>query len=307
MSFAQHREIGWKISDVSIKLKEGEPKTLSDSMSYIIKDTSGEPCATVIVVIQDDKLGILKFGGTLGGRWKKITPNKYCLYVMDDGEHEQRIIIQSSTAREIISSDSIPRFISGRQYYLEVWEKSSDNLGPDLYNPKFKVYVGAGFNPMLQLAPTVNIGFDFHCVNVWFSASHSLTTSEEAYVYNSANELLGKHNYHYLRLGINVGYEFEPWKQKMPLFGFMPQVGIAWDHVYSTEKGISGNGFNAYTFVAGARLALKTNNRHWCFFATPEFNLNLGSKPSNNYDNITQSVSGLKKSFDVQVGVLYYF
>ncbi len=178
---------------------------------------------------------------------------------------------------------------------------------PKQYDPSFKIYVGAGFNPMLQFAPTVNIGFDCHRVNVWLSASHSLTTSKEAYVYNSANELLGKQNYHYLRLGLNVGYEFELWERKIPLFGIMPQGGIAWDHVYSSGKDISGNGFNAYTLVAGARLAFKTNNRHWCFFATPEFNLKLGSKPSNNYDNITQSISGLKKNFDVQVGVLYYF
>lgn len=178
---------------------------------------------------------------------------------------------------------------------------------PSDYIPKFKVYTGIGFNPILQWAPAVNIGFDCHRWNVWLSASHSLTTSKEAYVYNSANELLGKHNYHYLRLALNVGYEFEPWKRNMPLFGIMPQVGIALDHVYSSEKEISGNGFNAYKFLAGVRIALKTNNRHWCFFATPELSLNLDSNPSKNYENISESVSDIKKSFDVQVGVLYYF
>lgn len=177
---------------------------------------------------------------------------------------------------------------------------------PADYNSRFKMYLGFGLNPMLQLAPTVNVGFDCHRVNVWLSASHSLTTSEDAYVYNSAKELLGQHNYHIMRLGLNVGYEIEPWKRKMPLFGIMPQVGIAWDYIYSSEKNISGNGFNSYTFLAGARIALKTNNRHWCFFVNPEFNLNLGSNPSKNYENITLSIKSLKKSFDVQIGVLYY-
>lgn len=178
---------------------------------------------------------------------------------------------------------------------------------PSDYIPQFKVYTGIGFNPLLQLSPTLNFGFDCYRWNVWLSASHSLTTSKKAYVYNSANELLGQHNYHIMRLGLNVGYEFEPWQRKMPLLGIMPQVGIAVDHVYSSEKGINGNGFNAYTFLAGARISLKTNNRHWCFFATPELNLNLGSNPSKNYEYITESISDIKKSFDVQVGVLYYF
>lgn len=177
--------------------------------------------------------------------------------------------------------------------------------GPKSYDPSFKVYVGAGLNPMLQMSPTVDFGFDYKHLNVWLSASHSLNLSKELYVYNNANEQLGSHKYSYLRLGLNVGYELEPWEKI--LFSVMPQAEIAWDQVYSSEKDISGNGFNAYKFVAGARLAFKTNNRHWCFFATPEFNFNLGSKPNNNYDNITRSISGLKKSFDVQVGVLYYF
>lgn len=226
-----------------------------------------------------------------------------------DDAKEITLLHDDFTPLQIVFSNYGIDRVEGKKVYvinIDVHSEKEKKIPVD-YNPQFKVYSGIGLNPMLQIAPTFNVGFDCHRVNVWLSASHSLATSEEAYVYNSANELLGQHNYRIMRLGLNVGYEFEPWQRKMPLLGIMPQVGIALDHVYSSEKEISGNGFNAYKFLAGARIALKTNNRHWCFFATPELNLNLGSNPSKNYENITESISSLKKSFDVQVGVLYYF
>ncbi len=216
------------------------------------------------------------------------------LYVSSNGSNVLSIDINGVQAKQV------------KKYGVESMtiEKKKE---PTEYNSNFNIYAGLGLNTTLQIAPTINIGFDYHHWNVCLSASHSIKTSKDAFVYNTANELLGKHQFHYMRLGLNVGWEWEPWEHKVPLFSIMPQLGIAWDYVYSSEKEISGNGFNAYKFLAGARIALKTNNRHWCFFATPELNLNLGCNPSKNYDNITGSVKDLKKNFDVQLGVLYYF
>ena len=309
-SLSAQQSLEFKI-DNSVTLRQPNAKTAGDSLNYVIYDTNKRPYATIVVRISDKETpDKLEFSGTINLKnWRKISNSKYRVFMQDDGLHKQILYIDCPRyeQKKIESNDTF-RFVGGKKYTLSVWTKANEVVrGPVDYNPKFKIYLGAGFNPMLQLAPIANIGFDCHRVNVWLSASLlNLTTSDDAYVYNSANELLGKHNYHYLRLGLNVGYEFKLWKRGFPLCGIMPQLGIAWDKV-SSGKSISGNGFNAYKFVAGARLALKTNDRHWCFFATPELNFNLGSKPSNNFDNITQSISDLKKSFDVQVGVLYYF
>ena len=306
------------ISCLSINIAVAQEKTCkvlsmvldTQDLSNDKVDLNGEPLAKIIINIPQlegakikAESGVMESGGDHGSYYAYVTAGK-----RDD---TKRIEIQHSDIHplEIVFSDyGIDKVVGKRVYIITVEVHVNPQIRfPIDYNPKFKMHLGIGLNPMLQLAPAVNIGFDCHRWNVWLSASHSLTTSKEAYVYNSANELLGKHNYHYLRFGLNVGYEFEPWKRKMPLFGIMPQVGIALDHVYSSEKEISGNGFNAYKFLAGVRIALKTNNRHWCFFATPELNLNLGSNPNKNYENITGSISNLKKNFDVQVGVLYYF
>lgn len=270
----------------SIVLKNERLLALNNKIEYLEDDETMDP---IMLQAMIDSLYAVKTN--LEQEIQALTK----LYVSSNGSNVLSIDINGVQPKQV------------KKYGVEsmIIEKKRNRVD---YNPEYKLFSGIGINPILQFSPTINIGFDCNRWNVWLSASHSVSSSDAAFVYDSASKLLGKHQYHYLRLGINAGWEWETWERdiSIPLFSFMPQVGIAFDHVYSSEKDISGNGFNAYAFLVGARIALKTNNRHWCFFATPELNLNLGSNPNKNYENITESIKGLKKSFDIQVGVLYY-
>lgn len=306
---AQHT-LEFKI-DNSVTLRQPNAKTAGDSLNYVIYDTNKRPYATIVVRISDGETpDKLEFSGTINLKnWRKISNSKYRVFMQDDGLHDQILYIDCPRyeQKKIVSNDNF-RFVGGKKYTLSVWTKT-DVKGPIDYNPEFKMYSGLGLNPVLQLAPIVNVGFDYYHWNVWLSASYSLAHSEELYVYNTKNELLGSHKYSYLRLGLNVGYEWEPWEKISPLFSVMPQAEIAWDQVYSSQKDVSANGFTAYNVVVGARLAFKTNNRRFCFFATPGYTLNIGSNPKSNFEQITNidDLKSLKPSFDLQVGVLYYF
>lgn len=212
--------------------------------------------------------------------------------------------------RIVFSKYGIDKVEGKKVYVINIdVHNEKEGKGPNDYDSNFKVYAGLGINPVFNQIPlSVNVGFDYSHWNVWLSVAHSLASSDEKlYVYNIKNEMQGSHKYSYLRLGLNFGYEWEPWEKVAPLFSIMPQAGIAWDQVYSDQKDINANGFSSYNLVVGARLSLKTNNRRFCFFATPEYNLNLGSKPKSNYEEITNSISSLNPSFGLQFGVLYYF
>lgn len=307
MVYAQRQDIGMEIQKTSANLYKGEPKTSEDSLSYEIMDAEGDPCATVIVLVKDDKLGDLKFGGTLGSKWKRISPKQYCLYVMDDGETEQLIIIQSTTARKEISSDSIPRFKGGRQYYIEVWEKIEGPTPPKPYKPS--PFVGVGFSPVPSLSPSISVGYDFDHINVWLYVSYSLKKWDELFVYDSSNKGLGSHQYKNMRIGINGGYDFELRKDAAPIAGVMPYIGVSWDRFWSPQNDLSLDGFNSYSLNVGLRGALKTNNRRLCFYLSPEIDWNFMNNPQDNYKAIKEQVPSIKREFEIniQIGVLLYF
>lgn len=305
--YAQRHDIGWTISPSSIELLKGTPTSSRDSLSHIVRDTSGDPCATIIVIIQDDKLGALKFGGTLGGKWKKISPRQYCLYIMDDGETEQRLIIQSALVRKEISSDSIPRFKGGRQYHVELWEILEGPKPPQKYNPS--AFIGVGFSPIPSLSPSFSIGYDFNHINVWLYGSYSFKNWDELFVYDSSNKKIGSHKYKNLRIGVNGGYEFELRKDATPIAGIMPYLGASWDRFGSTNSDVPLDGFSSYSLNIGLRGALKTNNRQWCFYISPEIDWNFMNNPKDNYNTITEYIPSIKKQIEIniQFGVLFYF
>lgn len=304
--YAQRYELDCEFAKPD-ELYKWDPKSRKDSLNCVVKD-NGIPCATIIIKIVGNNIESPKFGGTIMPKPKAIESQKYCIYMLDDGKHDQYLKIDypKCAIKEIKAGNDhpIPRFQGGKRYEISIRVKRK---GPEEYDPAFKMYLGGGINPLLQWAPTVNVGFDWQRFNMWLSASHSIVSSNKLFVYDAANEQLGTHKFSYLRLGLNAGWEWEPWEQAAPLFSIMPQVGFALDCVYSNKKELDGNGFNAYNFVVGARFALKTNNRRFCFFATPELNLNLGYNPKKNYEEITGNINSLKKSFDIQLGVLYYF
>ena len=178
---------------------------------------------------------------------------------------------------------------------------------PIPYDPSLKFYVGGGINPMLQMAPTVCAGIDWHRLNVWISYAHGFGSSEKLYVYNAQNDLLGTQKYYYKRLALNVGREWELREHIAPMVGIMPHVGITWDNVTSYQKGISGNGFWANNLVAGVRVSLKTRNRRADFFISPEYNMNIVKSSGNNYEEITGRIKSLKRNFDILIGCVVYW
>lgn len=180
-----------------------------------------------------------------------------------------------------------------------------DKRKPKPYLPNLNVYCGLGINPLLQLSPSINLGIDYKHWNFWSTISHSLSQSE-GYIYNSDNNLLGINEYNILKISVHAGWEWEPWADNIPLFGITPNIGIAWDHVYSNKE-INGNGYDGLNFMIGSRIALKTNNRHYSFFVSPAINFNLYSNPKNNYEIITEEIKELKSTFELQIGAIYYF
>lgn len=270
------------------------------------KDDNRQPLAKIVLYIPlpnvkfSDDARIKKTGGHTSEYFAFVTAGYRC--------ETQSIQITHPNAHplEIIFEKFLKDKISGQNVY-EIWVEVDTISGPKQYNPELKWYTGLGINTSFQFAPTANFGFDCRHWNLWASFSHSLSSSKELVVYNKDNIEQCRHNYHYMRVSLNSGWEWEPWDNKTPLFGIMPCIGLAWDRIYSKTKDEIGDGFNAYYILAGTRISLKTNNRRFCFFASPSLNLNIGSNPRKNFDIITNEIVDLKSNFDIQIGAIYYF
>lgn len=287
-----------------------------DSMNLSINndvDENGEPLAKIVLYIPIDSVKIQpetrikRTGGDHGEYFAFVTAG-----YRDDAK---RIEIQHGKIHplEIKFEDwGFPK-IEGQKVY-RIWVKVDsittyglNQYSPESYDPDLKWFMGLGINTSFQFAPIANFGFDCRHWNLWASFSHSLSTSKELIVYNKDNIEQCRHNYHYMRLSLNAGWEWEPWENKTPLLGIMPCIGLAWDRIYSKTKDEIGDGFNAYYILVGTRISLKTNNRRFCFFASPSLNLNIGSNPRKNFDIITNEIVDLKSNFDLQIGAIYYF
>jgi len=296
--------IGQEITCVVLGMEEDLIDLSNDRV-----DNNGEPLAKIVVniplegAIIKSESGIMETGGDHGSYFAYVTAGK-----RDD---TKRIEIRHSDIHplEIVFSDYGYSKIEGKKVYVitvNVYDTKIKSA-PASYNPDLKWFMGLGINTSFQFAPTANLGFDCQHWNLWASFSHSLSSSEELIVYNKDNIEQCKHNYHYMRLSLNAGWEWEPWEDKTPLLGIMPCIGLAWDRIYSKTKDEIGDGFNAYYILVGTRISLKTNNRRFCFFASPSLNLNIGSNPRKNFDIITNEIVDLKSNFDFQIGAIYYF
>ena len=178
--------------------------------------------------------------------------------------------------------------------------------------PTSSFILGAGFNVMPFLGPSINLGFMFKNFCVEAGAVYGFNKSTDIYVYDKAGALVDGYNYKAMLGFLHVGYDI--WTA--PVFAITPQVGAAFNiisgsrlsDVNASDKILDGA--TAMSGTVGARLMFAPSGASGAFrlFLTPEYDFAISK--DKNFDALSTFDSKIKSWADglnVNLGLLFYF
>ena len=179
--------------------------------------------------------------------------------------------------------------------------------------PVSSFVVGASFNVMPLMGPTLSLGFDYKHFNVEAGTSFGLNKSKDIYIYNKGGELVDAYNYSAMRGFLRVGYEITTGR----VFSITPQVGGAMNNIKGKRLGDIAlpndktlDGATAISATLGARLMFAPSGRKkpLRLFVTPEYELAVSK--DKNYELLSKYDSKIKswaEGLNLSLGLLFYF
>lgn len=175
--------------------------------------------------------------------------------------------------------------------------------------------VGAGFNVMPFMGPTVNVGFKLKKFSVEGGAVLGLSKSSEVYIYDKSSKLVDGYNYSALRAFLRVGYDIL--NVSSDVFSITPQAGAAFNTINGSQLSeISGSGdkvldgASAISGTVGLRFMYAPSGVKGPLriFVTPEYDFALSK--DKNFEALSAFDSKIKswaEGLNVNLGLLFYF
>jgi hypothetical protein len=230
---------------------------------------------------------------------------EYMVY-MAAGAKKLKVKFPQCLPIEILFSDYGINSLSGKStYVLKVVVVRESR-------PTSSFVLGAGFNVMPFLGPSINLGFMFKNFCVEAGAVYGLNKSADVYIYDKAGALVDGYNYKAMRGFLHVGYDI--WAA--PVFAVTPQLGAAFNiisgsrlnDITASEKVMDGA--TAMSGTVGVRLMFAPSGASGAFrlFLTPEYDFAISK--DKNFEVLSDSDSKIKSWADglnVNVGLVFYF
>lgn len=272
-----------------------------------VYDNTGEGCAVLVFNVRDTtfviegNLGVLKRESEVGTIRLWVPKGTKRLTVKHDGlftlrGYEIPVTIESKMA-----------------YHAYLWATNSPTGRGGVKEPSLKknihFYIGAGFQALPLLGPSLAIGVDIDHHIVEVGGIYGLGKTDNLYMYRGENLVAG-YKYQAIRSYLRYGYDIMVAKEQM---GIMPQAGVA----LNVMNGEAASGLSTSTkdFKRAssvlATLAVRVTARlgyHVGLHVTPEYS--MGLYKSNNCKLLSDNDSGFKQwtdGFGVNAGLTVYF
>jgi hypothetical protein len=272
-----------------------------------VYDNTGEGCAVLVFNVRDTtfviegNLGVLKRESEVGTIRLWVPKGTKRLTVKHDGLFTLR-------------GYQIPLAIESKMaYHAFLWATSSSKERGGIKKPKVKknihFYIGAGFQALSLLGPSLAIGVDIDHHIVEVGGIYGLGKTDNLYMYRGENLVAG-YKYQAIRSYLRYGYDIMVAKEQL---GIMPQAGVALNVMNgdaASGLSISTKDFKRASSVS-ATLAVRVTARlgnHVGLHVTPEYS--MGLYKSNNCKLLSDNDSGFKKwtdGFGVNAGLTVYF
>lgn len=272
-----------------------------------VYDNTGEGCAVLVFNVRDTtfviegNLGVLKRESEVGTIRLWVPKGTKRLTVKHDGLFTLR-------------GYQIPVAIESKMaYHAYLWATNSPTERDGVKEPTVKknahFYIGAGFQALSLLGPSLAIGIDIDHHIVEIGGVYGLNKTDNLYMYRGENLVAG-YKYQAIRSYLRYGYDIMVAKEQI---GIMPQAGVALNVMNgeaASGLSISTKDFKLASSVS-ATLAVRVTARlgnHVGLHVTPEYS--IGVYKSNNCKLLSDNDSGFKKwtdGFGVNAGLTVYF
>jgi len=199
----------------------------------------------------------------------------------------------------------LPEEIEGKTTYEAVVELAGVGIEKERV-----VYVGAGFNALSIMGPSLAVGVSLNRHNIELGGVVGLNKSDDIFAYSSDGTLRSGHNYKAIRAQLRYGYE-------LPLtdfFKLVPQVGVAGNFISGSKvKDVNGSdadylkSASSVSALAALRLVAELNS-HLHVQITPEYNFGLAK--NDNCKTLSEYDSKIKSwtdGFNLNLGIMIYF
>lgn len=270
-----------------------------------VYDNTGEGCAVLVFNVRDTtfviegNLGVLKRESEVGTIRLWVPKGTKRLTVKHDGLFTLR-------------GYQIPVAIESKMaYHAYLWAtlRSGGEGGGPSAKKNIHFYIGAGFQALSLLGPSLAIGIDIDHHIVEIGGVYGLNKTDNLYMYRGENLVAG-YKYQAIRSYLRYGYDIMVAKEQM---GIMPQAGVA----LNVMNGEAASGLSTSTkdfkraSSVSATLAVRVTARlgnHVGLHVMPEYS--IGVYKSNNCKLLSDNDSGFKKwtdGFGVNAGLTVYF
>lgn len=263
-----------------------------------VYDNSGEACALINFWVRDKdymiepNLGVVK---------KEVAADCIKLWVP---QGTKRIMVRHE-GHLPLKGYNIPLRVEQKvtyDAYIEVDDTPQRTIG------KNSVYVGAGYNVMQVMGPSVTVGVNLNHHNIELGGVYGLNKTDDLYFYDTSGNLTSGYRYNAVKARLSYGYELA----LADFFSVMPQVGGVYTAYLGSKvasTGSNSNYQNAYSIgVSGAlRLALAFN-KHLKLQITPEYDAAV--QKDGTCKLLSKSDDKLKDwntGFNLNVGLIVYF
>lgn len=270
-----------------------------------VYDNTGEGCAVLVFNVRDTtfviegNLGVLKRESEVGTIRLWVPKGTKRLTVKHDGLFTLRgyqipVAIESKMAYHA---------------YIKAMSSGNDGVKEPHVKKNIHFYIGAGFQTLSLLGPSLAIGIDVDHHIVEVGGIYGLGKTDNLYMYKGENLVAG-YKYQAIRSYLRYGYDIMVAKERL---GIMPQAGVA----LNVMNGEAASGLSTSTkdfkraSSVSATLAVRVTARlgnHVGLHVTPEYS--IGVYKSNNCKLLSDNDSGFKQwtdGFGINAGLTVYF
>ena len=263
-----------------------------------VYDNSGEACALVNVWVPDKEFVI---EANLGVVKKDVLFDHIKLWIP---KGTKRITVRREGCMPL-KGFVFPITIEAKVTYDAYIELTAEKPKTA---PQSNVYIGAGYQVMQVMGPSVAVGVNVNHHNIELGGVYGIDKTDDLYFYNSSGDLLSGHNYSALRAHLSYGYE-------LPLasfFSITPQVGGVY-HAYigkDAEQASNSSNYesaNSISAMGALRLTLSFS-KNLKMSITPEYDMAMWKDEtckllSKHEDKIKSWNTG----FNLNIGLMVFF
>ncbi len=285
--------------DIQVLRFDRNYTSLIASMNQV-KDNAGEVCAVIRFWVRDKDFEVEP---NLGYLKRETKSGEIRLWVP---RGTKRLTVRHKGMKPLVGYEIPVQIESKVTYDVEI---ETTGYNPYSSNSEKIVYVGAGFNVMSIMGPSLSLGFDLGVHNIELSAVYGLHKTDDWYFYESDGNVTEAYNYQAIRVQLRYGYEIEA----TDFLSLIPQVGAGYNIM--SGKNVSGisnsktthKSAGSFSALAGVRLVASLGET-FKLHITPEYDFGVYKNDTNKLiEKNDNKFKSWTNGFNLNVGLMVFF